>query len=79
MFRGVHVSPCNPIEIAKIIHYEISCRALEKVPDLVVVRNNFKLTEVGDWNILNNDVRPNAHVLPKLRLVWKTGKPTFSF
>ncbi|KAK1436633.1 hypothetical protein QVD17_02415 [Tagetes erecta] len=49
MYYGVHISQCAPLGVAKIIHFEITCRALGEVPDLTVFRKFFHITKAGDW------------------------------
>ncbi|KAK1435090.1 hypothetical protein QVD17_00850 [Tagetes erecta] len=49
LYYGIHISQCAPLGIAKIMHFEISCRAIGEVPDLVVFRKFFHITKAGDW------------------------------
>lgn len=45
----VNISQCSPLGIAKIIHGEVSCQAVDKVPALSVFRKMFHVTVAGDW------------------------------
>jgi len=45
----IHISQCSPLGLAKVMHYEISCRSLDQVPDLHTFRYLFHITKAGDW------------------------------
>ncbi|KAM0055080.1 hypothetical protein Hdeb2414_s0006g00201961 [Helianthus debilis subsp. tardiflorus] len=49
MFHQVHLSEMNPFGLAKVSHFESSCRALGSNPDLDVFRALYKLNQTRDW------------------------------
>ncbi|KAJ0700225.1 hypothetical protein HanOQP8_Chr10g0365291 [Helianthus annuus] len=49
MFHQVHLTRMNPFVLAKVDHFELSCRALDSDPDLDVFRDFYKLNRTGDW------------------------------
>ncbi|MFS8013905.1 hypothetical protein Hanom_Chr15g01338471 [Helianthus anomalus] len=49
MFHQVHLSQMNPFGLAKVSHFELSCRGLGLDPDLDVFRAFYRLNRTGDW------------------------------
>ncbi|MFS7955769.1 hypothetical protein Hanom_Chr07g00646471 [Helianthus anomalus] len=45
----VHLCQVNPFGISRIIHFEISCRALNQRPDLDVFRYFYEFITASDW------------------------------
>ncbi|KAJ0433523.1 hypothetical protein HanRHA438_Chr17g0813271 [Helianthus annuus] len=48
-FFRVHISQVNPFGLSRISHYEISCRAQDRRPDLNVFRYFYEFITAGDW------------------------------
>ncbi|MFS7905463.1 hypothetical protein Hanom_Chr01g00048021 [Helianthus anomalus] len=48
-FFRVHISQVNPFGLSRINHFEISCRALERRPDLDVFWYFYEFITAGDW------------------------------
>ncbi|KAM0049051.1 hypothetical protein Hdeb2414_s0008g00281351 [Helianthus debilis subsp. tardiflorus] len=48
-FHEVHLSQVNPFGLAKVCHFELSCRGLGSDPDLNVFRAFYKLNWSGNW------------------------------
>ncbi|KAF5756231.1 hypothetical protein HanRHA438_Chr17g0822251 [Helianthus annuus] len=48
MFHQVHLSQMNPFGLAKVSHFELSCRGLGSDPDLDVFRTFYRLNRTGD-------------------------------
>ncbi|KAJ0728138.1 hypothetical protein HanLR1_Chr07g0238181 [Helianthus annuus] len=49
LFHEVHLSQMNPFGLAKVCHFELSCRGLGSDPDLGVFRAFYKLNRSGSW------------------------------
>ncbi|MFS7937023.1 hypothetical protein Hanom_Chr05g00422661 [Helianthus anomalus] len=49
MFHQVHLSQMNLFGLAKVSHFELSCRSLCQDPDLDVLQAFYKLNQTGDW------------------------------
>ncbi|MFS7981003.1 hypothetical protein Hanom_Chr10g00945811 [Helianthus anomalus] len=49
LFHEVHLSQMNPFGLAKVCHFELSCRGLGSDPDLDVFRAFYKLNRSGSW------------------------------
>ncbi|KAM0027593.1 hypothetical protein Hdeb2414_s0019g00542021 [Helianthus debilis subsp. tardiflorus] len=49
-FFRVHISQVNPFGLSRISHFELSCRAQDRRPDLNVFRYFYKFITAGDWN-----------------------------
>ncbi|MFS7978469.1 hypothetical protein Hanom_Chr10g00915841 [Helianthus anomalus] len=50
-FFRVHISQVNPFGLSRISHFELSCRAQDRRPDLNVFRYFYKFITAGDWYI----------------------------
>ncbi|KAJ0441272.1 hypothetical protein HanIR_Chr16g0795791 [Helianthus annuus] len=48
-FFRVHICQVNPFGLSRINHFEISCRALDRRPDLNVFRYFYEFITAGDW------------------------------
>ncbi|MFS7992850.1 hypothetical protein Hanom_Chr12g01087121 [Helianthus anomalus] len=48
-FFRVHISKVNPFGLSRVSHFEISCRAQDRRPDLNVFRYFYEIITVGDW------------------------------
>ncbi|MFS8034104.1 hypothetical protein Hanom_Chr17g01577281 [Helianthus anomalus] len=48
-FFRVHISQVNPFGLSRISHFEISCRAQDRRPDLNVFRYFYRFITTGDW------------------------------
>ncbi|MFS7947669.1 hypothetical protein Hanom_Chr06g00550961 [Helianthus anomalus] len=48
IFR-VHICQVNPFGLSRISHFEISCRAQDRRPDLDVFRCFYEFITAGDW------------------------------
>ncbi|KAJ0576139.1 hypothetical protein HanIR_Chr05g0220821 [Helianthus annuus] len=48
-FFRVHISQVNPFGLSRISHFEISCRAQDRRPDLDVFRYFYEFITAGDW------------------------------
>ncbi|KAF5754688.1 hypothetical protein HanRHA438_Chr17g0804211 [Helianthus annuus] len=48
-FFGVHISQVNPFGLSRINHFELSCRALNRKPDLNVFRYFYEFITARDW------------------------------
>ncbi|MFS7918791.1 hypothetical protein Hanom_Chr03g00205301 [Helianthus anomalus] len=48
-FFRVHISKVNPFGLSRISHFEISCRAQDRRPDLDVFRYFYEFITAGDW------------------------------
>ncbi|XP_035831618.1 uncharacterized protein LOC118480605 isoform X1 [Helianthus annuus] len=48
-FHEVHITQMNPFGLAKVCHFELSCRGLGSEPDLDVFRAFYKLNRSGNW------------------------------
>ncbi|KAF5761941.1 hypothetical protein HanXRQr2_Chr16g0771021 [Helianthus annuus] len=49
LFHEVHLSQMNPFGLAKVCHFELSCRGLGSNPDLDVFQAFYKLNRSGSW------------------------------
>ncbi|KAJ0712813.1 hypothetical protein HanOQP8_Chr09g0338911 [Helianthus annuus] len=49
LFHEVHLSQMNPFGLAKVCHFELSCRGLGSDPDLDVFRAFYRLNRSGNW------------------------------
>ncbi|MFS8022435.1 hypothetical protein Hanom_Chr16g01439421 [Helianthus anomalus] len=49
LFHEVHLSQVNPFGLAKVCHFELSCRGLGSDPDLDVFRAFYRLNRSGSW------------------------------
>ncbi|MFS7985271.1 hypothetical protein Hanom_Chr11g00996521 [Helianthus anomalus] len=50
LFHEVHLSQVNPFGLAKVCHFELSCRGLGSDLALDVFRAFYKLNRSGSWN-----------------------------
>ncbi|KAJ0529625.1 hypothetical protein HanHA89_Chr10g0380031 [Helianthus annuus] len=48
-FLRVHISQVNPFGLSRVSHFEISCRAQNRKPDLNVFRYFYEFITAGDW------------------------------
>ncbi|KAJ0546774.1 hypothetical protein HanIR_Chr08g0364661 [Helianthus annuus] len=48
-FFRVHISQVNPFGLSRISHFELSCRAQDRRPDLNVFRYFYEFITAGDW------------------------------
>ncbi|MFS8004990.1 hypothetical protein Hanom_Chr13g01232251 [Helianthus anomalus] len=49
LFHEVHLTQMNPFSLAKVCHFELSCRGLGSDPDLDVFRAFYRLNRSGSW------------------------------
>ncbi|KAJ0444178.1 hypothetical protein HanIR_Chr16g0828951 [Helianthus annuus] len=49
LYHEVHLSQMNPFGLAKVCHFELSCRGLGSDPDLDVFWAFYKLNRSGSW------------------------------
>ncbi|MFS7943299.1 hypothetical protein Hanom_Chr06g00498641 [Helianthus anomalus] len=49
MFHQVQLSQMNSFGLAKVCHFELSCRGLDSDPDLDVFRAFYRFNRTGDW------------------------------
>ncbi|KAJ0435393.1 hypothetical protein HanIR_Chr17g0892831 [Helianthus annuus] len=48
-FFRVHISQVNPFGLSRVSHFEISCRAQDRKPNLNVFRYFYEFITAGDW------------------------------
>ncbi|MFS7985262.1 hypothetical protein Hanom_Chr11g00996421 [Helianthus anomalus] len=48
-FFRVHICQVNPFGLSHINHFEVSCRAQNRKPDLNVFRYFYEFITAGDW------------------------------
>ncbi|KAJ0922551.1 hypothetical protein HanPSC8_Chr05g0205141 [Helianthus annuus] len=76
MFHQLHLSQMNPFGLAKVNHFELSCRALGSDPNLDVFRAFSKLNRTEDW--YNFEVRnKNAMCFSWITTTMKDWKDRF--
>ncbi|MFS7911792.1 hypothetical protein Hanom_Chr02g00122251 [Helianthus anomalus] len=51
-FFRVHLCQVNPFGLSRINHFEVSCRALNRKPDLNVLQYFYEFITAGDWYTL---------------------------